>query len=196
MTVHDPHVTRPTKKRRSPISRAEGERRLMEAALQLVKDRPFSEVSVRTIADVADVNHGFVHTWFGSKNDLLAAVTQMLSKEISDEAKDAPAGTEAISAFDDRLVLLVRLVIWLNLEGYTFPGGLNLSILQTLEHRYATTDGLTPRDAEGAAIIATAVGIAVGAFRPIIDTSTSVDITRIYPMWRHILGLLAEHPSQ
>lgn len=168
----------------------------MEAALQLVKDRPFSEVSVRTIADVADVNHGFVHTWFGSKNDLLAAVTQMLSKEISDEAKDAPAGTEAISAFDDRLVLLVRLVIWLNLEGYTFPGGLNLSILQTLEHRYATTDGLTPRDAEGAAIIATAVGIAVGAFRPIIDTSTSVDITRIYPMWRHILGLLAEHPSQ
>lgn len=196
MTVPDSSHTQPVKKRRSPISRAEGERRLMEAALQLVKDRPFSEVSVRTIADVADVNHGFVHTWFGSKNDLLAAVTQMLSKEISDEAKNAPPGTEAISAFDNRLVLLVRLVIWLNLEGYTFPGGLNLSILQTLEHRYATTDGLTPRDAEDAAIIATAVGIAVGAFRPIMETGTPVDLSRIYPMWRHILGLLAEHPSQ
>jgi AcrR family transcriptional regulator len=196
MTVQDQQVTQPTKKRRSPISRDEGERRLMEAALQLVKDRPFSEVSVRTIADVADVNHGFVHTWFGSKNDLLAAVTQMLSKEISDEAKEAPAGTEAISAFDNRLVLLVRLVIWLNLEGYTFPGGLNLSILQTLENRYATTDGLTPQDAQSAAIIATAVGIAVGAFRPIMETGTPVDISRIYPMWRHILGLLAEHPSQ
>lgn len=196
MTVPVTTDSPPAKKRRSPITRAEGERRLIEAALQLVKERPFSEVSVRTIADVADVNHGFVHTWFGSKNDLLAAVTQVLSKEISDEAKDAPAGAEAISAFDDRLVLLVRLVIWLNLEGYSFPGGLNLSILQTLEHRYATTEGLTPRDAESAAIIATAVGIAVGAFRPIMETGTPVDITRIYPMWRHILGLLAQHPSQ
>jgi AcrR family transcriptional regulator len=196
MTVPEPTDTRPSKKRRSPISRAEGERRLIEAALKLVQERPFSEVSVRTIADVADVNHGFVHTWFGSKNDLLAAVTQMLSKEISDEAAKAPPGTEAVSAFDDRLVLLVRLVIWLNLEGYSFPGGLNLSILQALEHRYATTDGLTPQDAHGAAIIATAVGIAVGAFRPIMEAGTPVDLSRIYPTWRHILGLLAEHPSQ
>ena len=196
MTVPVTTDSPPTKKRRSPITRTEGERRLIEAALQLVKERPFSEVSVRTIADVADVNHGFVHTWFGSKNDLLAAVSQSLAKEISDDALAAPAGSAAINTFDNRLVLLVRLVIWLNLEGYSFPGGLNLSILQTLEHRYATTEGLTPRDAQGAAIIATAVGIAVGAFRPIMETGTPVDISRIYPTWRHILGLLAEHPSQ
>ncbi|CAB4650482.1 unannotated protein [freshwater metagenome] len=196
MTVPVTTDSPPTKKRRSPITRAEGERRLIEAALQLVKERPFSEVSVRTIADVADVNHGFVHTWFGSKNDLLAAVSQSLAKEISNDALAAPAGSAAIDTFDNRLVLLVRLVIWLNLEGYSFPSGLNLSILQTLEHRYAETEGLTPRDAQGAAIIATAVGIAVGAFRPIMETGTPVDLSRIYPTWRHILGLLAEHPSQ
>lgn len=196
MTVPVTTDSPPTKKRRSPITRTEGERRLIEAALQLVKERPFSEVSVRTIADVADVNHGFVHTWFGSKNDLLAAVSQSLAKEISNDALAAPAGSAAIDTFDNRLVLLVRLVIWLNLEGYSFPSGLNLSILQTLEHRYAETEGLTPRDAQGAAIIATAVGIAVGAFRPIMETGTPVDLSRIYPTWRHILGLLAEHPSQ
>ena len=196
MTVHNHTDTRPAKKRRSPISRAEGERRLIEAAHQLVRERPFSEVSVRNIADVADVNHGFVHTWFGSKNDLLAAVTQMLSKVISEEAKVAPPGTEAISAFDDRLVLIVRLVIWLNLEGYSFPSGLNLEILQTLRHRYATVDGLAPYDADNAALIATAIGIAVGAFRPIMESSTNVDLSQIFPTWRHILGLLAEHPSQ
>jgi AcrR family transcriptional regulator len=196
MTVPDSTNARPTRKRRSPITRAEGERRLMEAALQLVKERPFSEVSVRNIADVADVNHGFVHTWFGSKNDLLAAVTQMLSKVISEEAKVAPPGTEAISAFDDRLVLIVRLVIWLNLEGYSFPSGLNLEILQTLRHRYATVDGLAPYDADNAALIATAIGIAVGAFRPIMESGTNVDLSQIFPTWRHILGLLAEHPSQ
>lgn len=196
MTVPDSKAVPPTRKRRSPITRAEGERRLIEAALQLVKERPFSEVSVRNIADVADVNHGFVHTWFGSKNDLLAAVTQMVSKEISEEANIAPAGSEAINTFDDRLVLLVRLVIWLNLEGYTFPDGLNLQILQTLRHRYATVDGLSPHDADSAALIATAIGIAVGAFRPIMNSETNVDLTQIFPMWRHIIGLLAEHPSQ
>lgn len=196
MTVPNTSDTRSPQKRRSPISRAEGERRLIEAALKLVKDRPFSEVSVRAIADVADVNHGFVHTWFGSKNDLLAAVTQMLSKEVSEEAKVAPAGSEAINAFDDRLVLIVRLVIWLNLEGYTFTDGLNLEILQTLRHRYVTVEGLTPRDADNAALIATAVGVAVGAFRPIMESGTNLDISQMFPTWRHILGLLAEHPSQ
>ena len=196
MTVPNSTDARQTRKRRSPITRAEGERRLMEAALQLVKERPFSEVSVRNIADVADVNHGFVHTWFGSKNDLLAAVSRMLRKEIAEEAKIAPAGSEAISAFDDRLVLIVRLVIWLNLEGYTFPEGLNLQILHTLRHRYATVDGLSEQDANNAALIATAVGIAVGAFRPIMESGTDVDLTHIFPTWRHILGLLAEHPSQ
>jgi AcrR family transcriptional regulator len=196
MTLPNTSDTRSPQKRRSPISRAEGERRLIEAALKLVKDRPFSEVSVRAIADVADVNHGFVHTWFGSKNDLLAAVTQMLSKEVSEEAKVAPAGSEAINAFDDRLVLIVRLVIWLNLEGYTFTDGLNLEILQTLRHRYVTVEGLTPRDADNAALIATAIGIAVGAFRPIMESGINLDISQMFPTWRHILGLLAEHPSQ
>jgi AcrR family transcriptional regulator len=196
MTVHESTDPRPVTKRRSPISRAEGERRLIEAALKLVKDRPFSEVSVRAIADVADVNHGFVHTWFGSKNDLLAAVSRTLRKEIAEEAKIAPAGSEAISAFDDRLVLIVRLVIWLNLEGYTFTDGLNLEILQTLRDRYATMEGLAPHDADNAALIATSIGIAVGAFRPIMESGTNLDISQMFPMWRHILGLLAEHPSQ
>jgi len=196
MTVHESTDPRPVTKRRTPISRAEGERRLIEAACQLAKERPFSEVSVRAVAAVADVNHGFVHTWFGSKNDLLAAVSRTLSKEIAEEAKIAPAGSEAISAFDDRLVLIVRLVIWLNLEGYTFPEGLNLQILQTLRDRYATVEGLAPHDADNAALIATSVGIAVGAFRPIMESGTNVDLTQMFPTWRHILGLLAEHPSQ
>ena len=46
----------PPKKRRSPISRAEGERRLIDAAYQLTIDRPISEVGVREIATLADVN--------------------------------------------------------------------------------------------------------------------------------------------
>jgi hypothetical protein len=82
------------------------------------------------------------------------------------------------------------------LEGYTFTDGLNLEILQTLRHRYVTVEGLTPRDADNAALIATAIGIAVGAFRPIMESGTNLDISQMFPTWRHILGLLAEHPSQ
>ena len=74
-------------KRRSPITRAEGEQRLINAAIQLVRERPISEVGVRDIATVADVNHGFVHTWFGSKNDLLIAATRPLVEQARGSTK-------------------------------------------------------------------------------------------------------------
>jgi AcrR family transcriptional regulator len=52
----------PPPKRRSPITRAEGERRLIDAANQLTQDRPISEVGVREIAALADVMPGlFTH---------------------------------------------------------------------------------------------------------------------------------------
>lgn len=184
------------KKRRSPITREEGERRLAEAALQLVQTRPFSEVSVRDIAELADVNHGFVHTWFGSKNDLLARVVQDLLREVSLEAEKAPAGEPAIGLFNDRVQLAVRMVIWLNLEGYDFSERINFLILETLRNRYRDIEGLTPIDAETAAVIASALGIAVGAFAPILQSGLEVDMERVFPMWRHILGLLAKYPTQ
>lgn len=185
-----------TKKRRSPITREEGERRLTEAALQLVKTRPFSEVSVRDIALLADVNHGFVHTWFGSKNDLLARVAQNLLEEISQEAEQAPPGKGAIGLFDDRVQLAVRMLLWLNLEGYDFANKINMRVLETLRNRYRDVEGLHEADAETAAIIAVALGIGMGSFRPILQSDVPVDLERAFPMWRYILGLLAKHPYQ
>ena len=184
------------KKRRSPISREEGERRLANAALQLVKTRPFSEVSVRDIAELADVNHGFVHTWFGSKNDLLARVVRDLLGDVSREAEQAPAGEPAIGLFDPRVQLAVRMVIWLDLEGYDFARGIDLKVLDTLRHRYLTSEGLSETDAETAAVIAVALGIAVGTFQPILKSGIPVDLERVFPMWRYLLGLLAKHPYQ
>ena len=42
--------TETKRKRRSPISREEGERRLKQATRDLVSERPFTEVGVREIA--------------------------------------------------------------------------------------------------------------------------------------------------
>lgn len=196
MTVDtSPGETRPPKKRRSPISRAEGEQRLIDAALQLVKARPFSEVSVRDIAEVADVNHGFVHTWFGSKNDLMARVARSLMEELSSGARQSTDPSAALNPFDERIVLLVRLVIWLHLEGFDFANGIDFLIVQSLRDRYVTVEGLSPADSDGAAFIAAAIGIAIGAFTPILE-GTGADLQKVFPMWRHILGLLAEHPYQ
>ncbi|MEY4392623.1 MAG: Bacterial regulatory protein tetR family, partial [Actinomycetota bacterium] len=69
MNVPQTTKTQSKAKRRSPITRAEGERRLIDASIQLLLEKPFKDVGVRDIALRADVNHGFVHTWFGSKDD-------------------------------------------------------------------------------------------------------------------------------
>ena len=87
-------------KRRSPITRAEGERRLIEAARQLIQTKPYSEVGVRDIAELADVNHGFVHNWFGSKNGLLLAVVRQQFLEIAETVQKAAPGTPAINFLD------------------------------------------------------------------------------------------------
>lgn len=204
MTVREASAVKTTRKpaapknqkRRSPISREEGERRLIEAARQLVQTRPFSEVSVRDIAQLADVNHGFVHTWFGSKNDLLARVAQDLLQEVSAEAEHAPPGEPAIQLFDARIQLVVRMLLWLNLEGYDSRRGINLVILETLRRRYRESDGLSQPDADTAAVIVAALGMGVGAFAPIFGNDPTVDLGKVFPMWRHILGLLAKHPYQ
>ncbi|NBR68205.1 MAG: TetR/AcrR family transcriptional regulator, partial [Actinobacteria bacterium] len=80
-------------KRRSPITRAEGERRLIEAAIELLHERPFSEVGVREIAARADVNHGFVHTWFGGKGALLSRVVEVLLERLAESVRSTPAGS-------------------------------------------------------------------------------------------------------
>jgi AcrR family transcriptional regulator len=105
------------KKRRSPITRAEGERRLIEAAAVLLAQKPFSEVGVRDIALLADVNHGFVHTWFGSKNDLIIRVINQLLAGMVSRVEGTEAGAQAINPADPDVRLAVRLLIWLDLEG-------------------------------------------------------------------------------
>lgn len=165
------------------------------AAWELIKTRPFSEVSVRDIAKVADVNHGFVHTWFGSKYGLLNEVARAIAEELSVDATKAPPEVEALDPSDERIVLLVRLVVWLNLEGHDFGSGLDLRIIDALAARYRTIVGLTEDDAQSAAYIAAALGIAIGGIGPVLQ-SGNVRLDEIFALWRHILGLLAEHPRQ
>jgi AcrR family transcriptional regulator len=186
------------KKRRSPITRTEGERRLIEAAITLTRATPFSEVGVREIAALADVNHGFVHTWFGSKNDLLIRVVSQLLAGMVTKVEDTEPGAQALNPLDPDVRLAVRLLIWLELEGIDAWAILeNLPIVQALEDRYVKVEGLTPKDAYPAAIQAVAVGIAASTFSRVLSHDperVNEDFLDILVLWRHILGLLAQHP--
>jgi len=183
------------KKRRSPISRAEGEQRLIDAAITLVGQYPFSEVGVRDIAALADVNHGFVHTWFGSKNDLLLRVVRQLLETLAEKTTTAAPGTTALNPTEPDAQLAVRLLIWLNLEGVnTEQLFSSLVVLDALEKRYVEIEGISTADARSAANMAAAIGITIASFSDILGGDEKVDTIDLLVLWRHILGLLAKHP--
>jgi AcrR family transcriptional regulator len=182
-------------KRRSPITRAEGEQRLINAAIQLVREKPFSEVGVRDIALVADVNHGFVHTWFGSKNDLLVAATQQLVEQGASRISEAAPGHLAIDPSDPDIQLAVRLAIWLYLEGTNSRNLLKeMPIITALTKRYIDIEGISPEIARTAAAQAVAIGLGVVVFAPLIDLDGPEDVNDVFTLWRHNLGLLAKYP--
>lgn len=182
-------------KRRSPISRSEGELRLISAARQLITTKPFSEVGVREIAELADVNHGFVHTWFGSKNDLLLAVVRELALEIVKTVESAQPGQLAINITNSDVQLLVRLVLWLNLEGVNTRLALpELPIVKSLESRYVEVDGMRPDVAGIAALHAVSIGLGAVTFAPLLSEDDNINIGDSFALLRHIVGLLVQHP--
>jgi AcrR family transcriptional regulator len=183
-------------KRRSPISRAEGERRLIQAAKELIREKPFSEVGVRDIALLADVNHGFVHTWFGGKNELFLAVVRNQLLALAEAVPLAAPGTPAINFFDPEVVSMVRLVLWLDLEGVDTSGMFsNMPILEALTTRYIEVEKIDPSMARDAAIQAISIGLGAGTFGPILGMTDMSTIGPVMKLWRHIVGLLAEHPQ-
>ncbi|MBW1900747.1 MAG: TetR/AcrR family transcriptional regulator [Deltaproteobacteria bacterium] len=59
------------KRKKKPKGREQVMDALIKAAAELISKRGFAAVSVREIAARADVNHGLVHKYFGSKENLI-----------------------------------------------------------------------------------------------------------------------------
>jgi TetR/AcrR family transcriptional regulator, repressor for neighboring sulfatase len=66
----------------SPRRRKAIERALIDAAIQLFAERGIRAVSVRAIASLANVNHGLVHHYFGSKSGLVKAALDDLAQRL------------------------------------------------------------------------------------------------------------------
>lgn len=188
-------VTEKQTKRRSPISREEGEKRMIDATIELIRARPFSEVGVRDIAKRADINHGFVHVWFGSKHLLLLAARNELMDRIVAKYADSLGGTELVALSDPDTRLLVRLAIWLEAEGVE---GVEMPLMSPLVG--AVSSRLTEQykidaDTSGdAARIAIALSIGHLALEKTLNWGPTTNNVR--DRWTEILGLLAKtHPA-
>jgi AcrR family transcriptional regulator len=185
---------KPASKRRSPIPRAEGERRLIQAAKQLVRERPFSEVGVRDIALLADVNHGFVHTWFGGKNELLRAVAIQQVLEIAKNVPEVAAGSPAL-VLTPEITSVIRLIMWLDLEGFDVGvKSIITPIIDAMTARFVEIEKLEPSVAREMAVQAVYLGTGaatIGQMAGIADEQTGRDM---FQFMRHVYGLLAKYP--
>ena len=72
--------TKSDKTRSARVSRAQAVERFLEATISLLSTKPFSDISVQEIADTAGLNHGYVFRYFGTRIDLLIAVTEELAR--------------------------------------------------------------------------------------------------------------------
>jgi len=181
-------------KRRSPVSRAEGELRLINAAIELTRQQPFSVVGIRDIAERADINHGFVHTWFGGKTELFLAMRDYLTRSIAGRIGAHQRDFVSPAAIiDDDLVHLIKLNAWLALEGETDRLAIqDRPVITAMAANLESVLGLTPTDSVRAAQISSALMFGALIFGPAMGIEEDPD--KLISFWRHVLGLLAKNP--
>ena len=61
---------------------------IIQAALQLFKEKGFKETSIKSIAEVAEVSPVSIYNYFGSKDNLVALCANDLFEEITQQAED------------------------------------------------------------------------------------------------------------
>jgi AcrR family transcriptional regulator len=185
------------KKRRPSLSKEASQQRLIEATVHLLKSHTVADLSVRQIAHEADVNHGLVHSYFGSKGSLLIAVAQqLLSDSISALNQDARVEVGS-GQLDPGMEAIINILLWLMMTGedistFRITGSLVTSVSSQLVHR----DGISDANAEAAAILAVSISLG-GVLYRLMQTSQSQHSVKDAPaLWKHLMQLLAVNPFQ
>jgi len=104
--------------KRSYVPRAEGRVLLVSATIDLLRTLPFSEVTVRRIAEHAELNVRAIANIFGSQQGLFVAVARELGARFATMLASLPDDQIQFSLlFNDDVVLRTRLVAWLIGQG-------------------------------------------------------------------------------
>lgn len=82
---------------------------MVDAAVELLGERPADRITVRDVAERAGHHHRFVATWFGGKIGLFRAAFEQMTVSTASTFR-LPTGSEVIG---DEAVRLVQLMNWL-----------------------------------------------------------------------------------
>jgi AcrR family transcriptional regulator len=174
----------PKRKKRTPVPRPEGERRLIEATIELAREQPYGELSARAIARRADMNHGYVHVWFGSKAGLIHAAYVRQGEHLL-ETITAGELTLTVDALNNPEVeLLFRLLGRLQIE----PGGIELArqhqrpLRSLIAQQVQERSKLSASEAETAAAFAVAAAAGVATVGRVLD----LDVAALVRWWPQV----------
>jgi AcrR family transcriptional regulator len=95
-------LTPATKKPR--VSKEDAVQLFLDAAISILKEKAILDITLQDIADRADLNHGYVFRYFGTRLDLFFAVTEEL----------AQLAENAVTSEIERRLLIGETVILLN----------------------------------------------------------------------------------
>lgn len=155
--------------------------------LQLSQERPIHEVTVRDIGRLADVNHGFVHTWFGSKAALVAAAGRHLSKQLSQRV--GGGGIRSMGLRSPEVAQFFRLVAWLQTE-QDAPAVLDEQQRPMIDATVDVLRGLYDVDTATATTLAE-IAAAASAGTALVGDTLGLDEDSMTNMWIELLDAFA-----
>ncbi len=183
------------KSRRPSLSRAESEDRLIKAAIELLQTQNAAEISVRQIAQVADVNHGLIHSYFGSKANLFAKVAKRLIDIVIEQVVTRENMTSDPLSLEAKLV--VNIGIWMLTTGESPKTmGIDGTVMKALTGNFEKVDGVSADSAGILSFIALSI-ICAGQIVPMLGVDVGeANFETVNKTWRHMVMLLAANPIQ
>ena len=125
--------------KRAYVPRAEGRVLLVNATIDLLRELPFDEVTVRRIAERANLNTKAIGNIFGRQQDLFIEVTRELGSRFADILTPLPESEIQVGLpVQGDFVLRTKLVSWLIGQGVTpetFVLDPSLNVTATLQAR-------------------------------------------------------------
>ncbi len=108
----DPEATKPR------IRADEAQRRLIDATIEIIRERPFQEATARAVADATGLHRSTIERNFGSMTGLYKAVAYDLSDRYAEVVRSVPLeeASAALILHPD-VQLRTRLVAWLITQG-------------------------------------------------------------------------------
>jgi AcrR family transcriptional regulator len=183
------------KSRRPSLSRSDSEDRLINAAIKLLHTQNAAEISVRQIAQLADVNHGLIHSYFGSKANLFAKVARRLLDVVVQQVVTRENIASDPLSLEAKLV--VNIGIWMLTTGESpTKMGIDGTVMKALTGNFVKVDGVSADSAETLSFIALAI-ICAGQIVPMLGVDIGqTNFETVNKTWRHMVMLLAANPIQ